>query len=143
MMTSRTIGYQEKNEKQSTAPIKNPQAAPLRRARGSNDAGRRGPAANGVAARRATPVSTFANAFSCPLRWRSGPSDAERAAEGPPAPRPGSGESRICQNDSGFLPYAPLFASSVLTLEAAVLSSAGMFALGSVSTASMTGSSVL
>ena len=29
-MNSRTIGYQEKNEKQSTAPIRNPQAAPLR-----------------------------------------------------------------------------------------------------------------
>ena len=27
MMTSRTIGYQEKNEKQSTAPIRNAHAA--------------------------------------------------------------------------------------------------------------------
>jgi hypothetical protein len=53
MMNSRTIGYQEKKEKQSTAPIRNAHAAPLRLAFGSSDAVRGfrragdGPAAGG------------------------------------------------------------------------------------------------
>ena len=70
MMTSRTIGYQEKNEKQSTAPIRNPQAAPLRRALGSSDLGRRPRAAGAAAARRATPVRTFA--IASPVRCSDG-----------------------------------------------------------------------
>ena len=65
MMNSRTIGYQEKNEKQSTAPIRNPQAAAFRRARGSTALGRRLAAVAGGVARRATRVTTFAIRFSC------------------------------------------------------------------------------
>ena len=91
MMNSRTIGYQEKKEKQSTAPIRNPQAAPFRRARGSTALGRRLAAAvAGGVARRATRVTTFAIRFSCRFRSR-----IDRARGGrlrsPPAPRSAGG----------------------------------------------------
>ncbi len=80
MMTSRTIGYQEKKEKQSTAPIRNVQAPALRLARGSSDTGRRPRAAGAAAARRATLVRTLAIRFSCPL-WRWPGRVPGRAAE--------------------------------------------------------------
>ena len=68
MMTSRTIGYQEKKEKQSTAPIRNAHAPAFRRALGSSALGRRTRAAGAAAARRASLVTTFAIHLSCQLR---------------------------------------------------------------------------
>ena len=142
MMISRTIGYQEKNEKHSTAPMRNAQAPAFRLALGSTAPRRRPAAACGAVARRATPVSTFAIRFSSSLRQR-----ADRARGGrlrsPPAPRPGRGSVLTSQNECGFPRHPALFARIALTLAAAVLSSDGMSAFGSVSTASMTGSSVL
>jgi hypothetical protein len=68
MMTSRTIGYQEKKEKQSTAPIRNAHAPAFRRALGSSACGCLPRVVAGAAARRTALVTTFAIRFSCQLR---------------------------------------------------------------------------
>jgi hypothetical protein len=68
MMTSRTIGYQEKKEKQITAPIRNAHAPAFRCALGSSALRRRTLAAGAAAARRASLVTTFAIHPSCQLR---------------------------------------------------------------------------
>src|ERR1700734_884347 len=115
MMTSRTIGYHEKKEKQSTAPIRNAQAAPLRRARGSSACRRLPLVAGGAIARRATLVTTFAIRFSCQFRWRVGRAPGGGGAAGGVASgaRPAPGWWWEINNESPerralfVLPFAP------------------------------------
>src|SRR5579862_4589312 len=126
MVTSRTIGYQEKNVKQSTAPIRKPCADRLRRTFG--------PSRPAVPARAARGSALGSRSVATPA-IRALPS-LGTAARGP-APdhdRP---------HATGVAGYPPLLARIVLTLAAAVFSRSLMLAFGSVSTASMTGSSVL
>ena len=92
MMISRTIGYQEKKAKQSTAPIRNPQAAALRRACGSTAAR---PPPGGGAGRRGRGLRDAGQQRppSLLLSFRSAASSRARGGRlrSPPAPRSAGG----------------------------------------------------
>ena len=126
MMTSRTIGYQEKNVKQSTAPIRKPCADRLRRTFG--------PSRPTAPARTARGSALGLRSVATPAIRTLPSSNTEAWGPAPDNDRPHATLAAA---------YPALLAKIVLTLAAAVFSSRLMLTFGSVSTASMTGSSVL